>query len=65
VSVAEDPEAFEELWWGRRLSGLRVHLGSADPIRVEELLTEAWLRKAPRKLAAMLDTRRDEGRPHT
>jgi hypothetical protein len=52
ASVAEDPAAFEELWWGKRLSGLRVNLAAADPARVEELLTEAWLRKAPKRLAA-------------
>jgi len=60
ASVAEDPGAFEELWWGKRLSGLRVNLAAADPRRVQELLAEAWLRKAPKKLAADYE-RPDEG----
>jgi hypothetical protein len=52
AAVGADPVAFEELWWGKRLSGLRVNLAQADPARVEELLAEAWLRKAPKRLAA-------------
>ena len=27
ASVAEDPKAFEELWWGRRLSGVELEEG--------------------------------------
>ncbi|HXY44256.1 MAG TPA: MmcQ/YjbR family DNA-binding protein [Acidimicrobiales bacterium] len=50
--LAEDPAAFEELWWGKRLSGVRVKLAEADPARVEALLGEAWLRRAPKALAA-------------
>jgi hypothetical protein len=52
ASVAADPETFSELWWGKRLSGLRVTVASADAADVKELLTEAWLRKAPKKMAA-------------
>jgi hypothetical protein len=52
ASLAADPETFSELWWGKRLSGLRVTVASADAADVEELLTEAWLRKAPKKMAA-------------
>jgi len=51
ASVAEDAGVFEALWWGQRLSGLRVNLAVADPERIQELLAEAWLRKAPKKLA--------------
>lgn len=50
--VAEDPAAFEPLMWGQRLSGLRVLLAAAPAARVEELLTESWRRKAPRRLIA-------------
>lgn len=28
--VADDPSAFEELWWGKRLAGVRVDLRVAD-----------------------------------
>jgi hypothetical protein len=34
-----------------------VDLAAADPTRVEELLIEAWLRRAPKALAAQLDRR--------
>jgi hypothetical protein len=49
--------ALAELWWGKRLAGVTVQLRDADPARVEELLTEAWLRRAPRALAAQLHRR--------
>ena len=55
ASVAEDPSVFEELWWGKRLSGVRVSLRPADPQRVFELLEEAWRRKAPRRVVAAFD----------
>jgi hypothetical protein len=50
ASVADDPATFEELWWGKRLSGVAVNLAGADSERVKALLTEAWLRKAPKRL---------------
>jgi hypothetical protein len=52
ASVAEDPKTFEELWWGKKLSGLRVILERADAAQVGELLEEAWRRKAPKTLLA-------------
>jgi hypothetical protein len=58
AAVAEEPSTFEELWWDKRLSGVRVHLASAAPDRVAELLEDAWRRKAPKKLVAELDRRR-------
>jgi hypothetical protein len=54
AAVFEDADVFGELWWGKRLVGVNVDLASADPTRMEELLTEAWLRRAPRALAAQL-----------
>lgn len=50
TAVAEDPAACEELWWGKRLACLRVTLERADAESVVELLTDAWRRKAPRRL---------------
>jgi|tagenome__1003787_1003787.scaffolds.fasta_scaffold19747607_1 hypothetical protein len=55
AAVAERPESCEELWWGKRLSGVRVRLPDADPVLVAELIIEAWRRKAPKRLVATLD----------
>ena len=52
---AEYPGLVEELWWGKRLSGCRMVLKSADRALVRELLTEAWRRRAPDKLRAQFD----------
>jgi hypothetical protein len=45
-------DGVELLWWGRRLSGVRVVLGTVDPAVVAELLEDAWYRRAPRRIAA-------------
>jgi hypothetical protein len=55
ASCAEHPGTVEELWWGKKLSGCRVHLAKAKTAVVRELLTEAWHRKAPKKLLAEFD----------
>ena len=57
ATVAEDPAAFEELWWGKQLRGVRVNLVAADAARVCELLEESWRRKAPKRLVAARDRR--------
>jgi hypothetical protein len=57
AAVFEDADAHGELWWGKRLVGVKVTLPLADPRRVEELLTEAWLRRAPTTLADQLHRR--------
>jgi len=54
AATSTDPEAFEELWWGKQLAGIVVHLAKADGRQVKDLLGEAWRRKAPRTLAAKL-----------
>ena len=51
---AEFPGVVEELRWGERRRGCRVELRRATPELLGELLTEAWRRKAPKKLAATL-----------
>jgi hypothetical protein len=58
AAVADDPRAFEELWWGKRLTGVRVVLKRADTQIVRELLEEAWRRKAPRRTVAAFDADR-------
>jgi hypothetical protein len=52
---AEYPGLVEELWWGKRLSGCRMVLKSANRAVVRELLTEAFRRRASSKLLAQLD----------
>jgi hypothetical protein len=52
---AEFPDAVEELWWGKKLSGCRVELARATAPLLRELLTEAWRRRAPKRLLAQFD----------
>jgi hypothetical protein len=51
MAVSAEPAACEELWWGERLAGVRVNLAAADVGFLRLLLSEAWRRKAPRRLA--------------
>jgi hypothetical protein len=51
-AAAEASGEVELLWWGRRLTGVRVSLRDADPAAVTELLEDAWHHHAPRKVAA-------------
>jgi hypothetical protein len=55
ASCAENPGVVEELWWGKKLSGCRVMLATAESAVVRDLLAEAWRRKAPKKLLAEFD----------
>jgi hypothetical protein len=52
VCVAENPAAFELLRWGQRIRGLRVDLAAAPAGRVQELIEDAWRRKAPKRVVA-------------
>jgi len=38
------------LWWGQRLSGVRIELADVAPVLVEELVEAAWRRRAPAAL---------------
>ena len=49
--VRKYPAACQELWWGKKLSGVRVNLHAATPDLIRELLAAAWRRKAPRSLS--------------
>ena len=51
AAVAENPDVCQELYWGRRPACVVVALQPASADLLRELLTEAWLRKAPRSLA--------------
>lgn len=54
-AAAAEHSAFEVLWWGSRVAGVRVSLASAPDDRVRELVLEAWRRKAPKRLVAAFD----------
>jgi len=54
VLPAAQPKAYEKLYWGKRVAGLRVTLAAAKPDDVKGLIRTAWRRKAPKKLAAAL-----------
>jgi hypothetical protein len=48
--VAMEPDAFEKLWWGSKVVGVRVVLAKAGSAAVSGLLYSAWCRKAPKRL---------------
>ena len=50
TAVQAHPHACEELWWGKRLCGVRVKLARVDEALAAELLADAWEQKAPKKL---------------
>ena len=56
MAVSAAPHAFEKLWWGKRLAGVRVNLAAANLDLLTVLLSEAWRRKAPRRLASLFDS---------
>lgn len=51
MMIALNPDAYEALWWGKRVVGLRVKLPAAQAKHVRELLRAAWTSKAPKRLA--------------
>ena len=51
---AAQPKAYEKLFWGQRVAGLRVTLAAAKADDVKQLIRAAWRRRAPKKLAAAL-----------
>lgn len=53
MAVSAEPRAYEELRWGERLAGVRVNLAVANVGLLTLLLSEAWRRKAPRRLAKL------------
>ena len=59
VAVGMDPQAFENLHWGRKLAGVAVHLARADAEIVRDLLEESWRRRATKSLIRELDVGRE------
>jgi hypothetical protein len=45
------PDVCSEVWWGKRLSAVRVTLPRAERELLSELLADAWEGKAPKRLS--------------
>jgi hypothetical protein len=56
LALGAAPGACEELWWGKRLAGVRVNLAVADIDLLAVLLSEAWRQKAPRRLTSVSES---------
>ena len=54
AAVAEDSSNGEELCWGNRLACVVVDVRTVLPDLPRIMLTEAWLRKAPKPVAQSL-----------
>ncbi|MBA3329663.1 MAG: MmcQ/YjbR family DNA-binding protein [Actinobacteria bacterium] len=50
TAVHSEPEICAEVWWGKRLTAVRVNLRRVDPQMLANLLAEAWEIKAPKRL---------------
>lgn len=57
AAIARLPIAYQELWWGNKLWGLRVTLAAVPTDDVSDLIEEAWRRKAPKRVVAAYDAR--------
>ena len=51
TAVQARPEVCAEVWWGKRLSAVRLSLADIDPQLVADLLADAWEGKAPARMA--------------
>ena len=58
IALANHPDSLEELRWGKRICGVRVLLPGAETKVVATLLTEAWLRRAPKRLHPLIECNR-------
>ena len=54
AAVAEDSGNCEKFYWGNRLACVVVDVRTVMPDLLHSLLTEAWLRKAPKSVAQSL-----------
>ncbi len=50
TAVHAEPETCTEVWWGKRLTAVRVDLRRVDPEFLATLLAEAWEIRAPKRL---------------
>ena len=52
TAVDAAPRVCEQVWWGKRPAAVGVTLAAADRELLQELLTDAWEQKAPKRLLA-------------
>ena len=52
TAIDRAPDACEAVRWGKRLAAVGVTLARADRELLEELLTDAWEQKAPKRLVS-------------
>jgi len=57
AAVAENPDACQEFYWGKRLACVVVDLKRAKLALVKDLLIDAWIRRAPATLVKELTDR--------
>ena len=50
TAVEREPGTFEEVWWGKKLSAVRVDLRRVDAEALRGMLEEAWELRAPKRL---------------
>lgn len=50
TAVDVEPEACKEVWWGKRRTAVGVSLPAVESRFLRELLSDAWERRAPRRL---------------
>jgi hypothetical protein len=50
TAVEGYPDICSEVWWGKRLSAVRVTLARCDRALLSDLIADAWEHKAPTRL---------------
>lgn len=55
LAIAMFPEAYEKLWWGKKVTGIKVLLSKADASDVKDLLYSAWKQKSPKRLVQAIE----------
>ncbi len=51
TAAQSHPDCCGELWWGKRVRALQADLRRVDEELLVDLLTDAWERKAPKRLS--------------
>lgn len=57
AAVAEAPSSCQPMYWGKRLACVVVDVRTVPADLLRELLTESWMRKAPKSLARSVPLR--------
>jgi hypothetical protein len=50
TAIQAKPDTCAEVWWGKRLTAVRVDLRRVQPKMLANLLEEAWELRAPKRL---------------